>query len=168
VPTPGQVAVPEQYPVRAHQQPHLTQHATRETVKQRGQERPVARGEPCSLLAELAFQHHELMAQSEDLDVLAVVAHRQQAQHRERVRHGEIRQSQQHGRSCFRSSRHATTLPPTRADEVLGRGTVDTLAQQVQALTLDNERVRADLAQQGTVTAFPGPTIRNPGRVGPV
>jgi hypothetical protein len=92
-------------------------------VEQRGQERPVARGEPCSLLAELAFQHHEVMAQSEDLDVLAVVAHRQQAQHREGVRHSEIRQSQ-HGRSFSRSSRHATTLPPTRADEVLGRGTV--------------------------------------------
>ncbi|MGY4983386.1 hypothetical protein ACWCYL_40700 [Streptomyces sp. 900105755] len=68
-------------------------------MQQRGQDRPVARGEPFSLLAELAFQHDELMAQSEDLDILAVVAHRQQAQHRERVRHSEIRQSQQHGRS---------------------------------------------------------------------
>jgi DNA-binding MurR/RpiR family transcriptional regulator len=44
---------------------------------------------------------------------------------------------------------------------------VDTLAQHVQVLTLDNERLRAELAQQGTVTAFPGPIIPNPGRMGP-
>ncbi|MBX7554069.1 hypothetical protein ABZX95_39695 [Streptomyces sp. NPDC004232] len=68
------------------------------------------------------------MAQGEDLDVLAVVAHRQQAQHRERVRHSEIRQSQQHGRSCSRSSRHAATPPPTRTDEVFGQRNVDVVA----------------------------------------
>ncbi|MFF2922495.1 hypothetical protein ACFVTP_08785 [Streptomyces celluloflavus] len=38
------------------------------------------------------------------------------------------------------------------------RQSVDTLTQRVQALTLDNERLRADLARQGAVTVFPGPT----------
>ncbi|WP_030019300.1 helix-turn-helix domain-containing protein [Streptomyces monomycini] len=47
------------------------------------------------------------------------------------------------------------------------RRSVDTLAQHVQVLTLDNERLRAEFAQQGTVTAFPGPIIQNPRRVEP-
>jgi hypothetical protein len=43
-------------------------------MKQRGQQRPVTRVEPRPLFADLALQHHELMAQGEDLDVLAPVA----------------------------------------------------------------------------------------------
>ncbi|MFJ5032582.1 hypothetical protein ACIQB5_31850 [Streptomyces sp. NPDC088560] len=43
MPTREQVAVPPQHRIGVHQQPHLAQHATRETVQQRGQERPVAR-----------------------------------------------------------------------------------------------------------------------------
>ncbi|MFI7097641.1 hypothetical protein [Streptomyces lydicus] len=35
------------------------------------------------------------------------------------------------------------------------RRSVDTLAQRVQALTLDNEHLRAELAQQGTITTLP-------------
>ncbi|MER6009867.1 hypothetical protein [Streptomyces bluensis] len=131
MPTREQVVVPPQHRIGAHQQPHLAQHATRETVQQRGQERPVARGEPCSLLAELAFQHHELMAQGEDLDVLAVVAHRQQAQHRERVRHTQIGQSQQHGRPSCRGDHQPREYPAPRQtltcmDEVSGKHSVPT------------------------------------------
>ncbi|MDQ8706079.1 hypothetical protein RCO28_26915 [Streptomyces sp. LHD-70] len=54
-----------------------------------------------------------------------------------------------------------------RHEEITDLRSVDTLAQHVQVLTLDNERLRANLSQQGTVTAFPGPTIPNPGRVHP-
>ncbi|MFB0627600.1 hypothetical protein [Streptomyces sp. AB3(2024)] len=35
------------------------------------------------------------------------------------------------------------------------RQSVDTLAQQVQALTLDNERLRAGLARQGALSVLP-------------
>ncbi|MFH8492176.1 hypothetical protein [Streptomyces longisporoflavus] len=35
------------------------------------------------------------------------------------------------------------------------RQSVDTLAQRVQALTLDNERLRAELVRQGVVTVLP-------------
>jgi hypothetical protein len=43
------------------------------------------------------------------------------------------------------------------------RQSVDILAQQVQALTLDNEQLRAQLSRHGTVTVFPtaaGPSPR--------
>ena len=65
-------------------------------MQQRRQERPVTRVEAHLLLAQLAFQHRDLMAQGKDLHILAPIAHRQQAQHRERVRHTQVHQSQQH------------------------------------------------------------------------
>ncbi|MFD0443064.1 MULTISPECIES: hypothetical protein [Streptomyces violaceusniger group] len=68
-------------------------------VQQRRQECPVAGREPDLVLAELAFQHGDLVAQGEDLRVLVPVGHRQQAEHRERVRHTWVSQSQQHDRS---------------------------------------------------------------------
>jgi hypothetical protein len=57
------------------------------------QERPVHRVEPNLLLAQLAFEHRDLVTQGEDLRVLVAVTHRQQPQHRERVRDTEVRQS---------------------------------------------------------------------------
>ncbi|MET7766774.1 hypothetical protein ABZS71_34135 [Streptomyces sp. NPDC005393] len=68
-------------------------------MQQRSQERPIARREPDLVLAKLAFQHGDLVAQGEDLRVLVPIGHRQQAQHRERVRHTQVSQSQQHDRS---------------------------------------------------------------------
>ncbi|MEU8489373.1 hypothetical protein [Streptomyces sp. NPDC048641] len=58
---------------------------------------PVARSEPRSVVAELTFQHSDLMAHGEDLRVFVPIAHRQQAQYRERVRHTQVSQSKQHG-----------------------------------------------------------------------
>jgi hypothetical protein len=46
-------------------------------VQQRGQPRPVGGVEPYPLPVELALQHRELMAQSQDLHVLVAVAARQ-------------------------------------------------------------------------------------------
>lgn len=57
---------------------------------------PDPRSEPHPVFTELTFQHHKLMTQRQDLHVPAVVAQRQQAQHRERVRHAQAGQSQQH------------------------------------------------------------------------
>jgi hypothetical protein len=49
-----------------------------------------------SLLTKLTFQDRDLMPKSEDLHVFIPVTHRQQPQHRERVRDGQVAQSQQH------------------------------------------------------------------------
>ncbi|MFE2023689.1 hypothetical protein ACFW9V_00780 [Streptomyces hygroscopicus] len=62
-------------------------------VQQRRQARSIAGREPDLVLAELAFQHGDLVAQGEDLGVLVPVCYRQQAQHRERVRHAWVSQS---------------------------------------------------------------------------
>jgi len=45
------------------------------------------------------LQDEELVAQGEDLDVLVTLAHGQEPQKREGVRHSEIGQAQQHDRS---------------------------------------------------------------------
>jgi hypothetical protein len=69
------VTVPAQHRVRTHQQPHSAEHVHGEPVQQRRQKCPVARGEPHPILAELAFQHHDLVAQGEYLDSLVSIAH---------------------------------------------------------------------------------------------
>jgi hypothetical protein len=66
-------------------------------VQQRRQEYPIRRSEPHLLSPELSLQHRDLVPQREDLDVLISIAHRQQMQHRPRVGHGQVGQSQQHG-----------------------------------------------------------------------
>jgi hypothetical protein len=42
---------------------------------------------------QLPLQHRDLVAQGEDLRVLGLLAQRQQPQHRERVRHTQVRES---------------------------------------------------------------------------
>ena len=57
----------------------------------------------------LVLQDDELVPQRQDLDVLVLIAHGQQAHERERVRHGEVGQAQQHDRSrCRESSVHVS------------------------------------------------------------
>jgi hypothetical protein len=58
--------MPAQHLVRAHQQPNLAQHVARQSVQQGRQERVVSPVEPRLLLAQLAFQHGDLMAQGKD------------------------------------------------------------------------------------------------------
>jgi hypothetical protein len=65
-------------------------------VEQSGEHGAVGGGERG--LAGLALQDEELVPQGKDLDVLVPVAHRQQAQEREGVGHGEVGQTQQHDR----------------------------------------------------------------------
>jgi hypothetical protein len=94
-------------------------------VEQGGEEGPVAGGELRLVLTELAFEHHELVAQSEDFGVLLPLAHRQQSQHRERVGHGHLHQAQQR-RTIISDDRCAPrgqcggSRPLTLADEVFG------------------------------------------------
>jgi hypothetical protein len=66
-------------------------------VEQAGEHHAIRAGERG--FADLALQDEELVAQGEDLDVLVTVAHGQQPQKREGVRHSEIGQAQQHDRS---------------------------------------------------------------------
>ncbi|MFB6717996.1 MULTISPECIES: hypothetical protein [unclassified Streptomyces] len=63
-------------------------------MEQRRQERPVAGVEPDPLPIQMPLQDGNLMTQGQDLDILLPVAHRQQSQHREGVRHAQVRQSQ--------------------------------------------------------------------------
>ncbi|MET7518093.1 hypothetical protein ABZS88_32415 [Streptomyces sp. NPDC005480] len=90
------VAVPAKYRVWPHQQAHPAQHLAWQAMEERCQERPAARAEPKLLPVQLTFQNADLVAQGQDLDILLATAHRQQSQHRERVRHPQVRQSQKH------------------------------------------------------------------------
>jgi hypothetical protein len=71
-----QVAVPAKHRVGAHQQPQPIQHVAREPVQQGRQERPVSLVETHLLLAQLTFQHRDLMAQGKDFHILVPIAHR--------------------------------------------------------------------------------------------
>ena len=88
-----QVAVPPQDGLGAHQQSYPAQQVAGEPVKQRGEDGPVRGMEAYLLAGQLPLQHRDLVAQGEDLRVLGLVAHWQQPQHRQRVRHTQIRQS---------------------------------------------------------------------------
>jgi hypothetical protein len=107
VPAGDQIAMPAQDRIWAYQQPQPSQPLHRQPVQQRCQECPVNRGEPHFLLAQLTLQHRDLMAQGEDLRIFVAVAHRQQAQYGERVRRGQVGESQQHDRTSCRSDRQA-------------------------------------------------------------
>jgi hypothetical protein len=51
----------------------------------------------------LAFKDGDLVAQGKNLDVFVPIAHRQQPQHGEGVRDGEIGQAEEHERSSCRA-----------------------------------------------------------------
>ena len=99
MPTHDHIAVPAEYGIRAHHQVQSLEHVPRDLVQQCRQQRPITRGEPDPVRTELPLQDRELMAQREDLRVFVPAAHRQQPQQREDVRHTEVGQSQEHGRS---------------------------------------------------------------------
>jgi hypothetical protein len=71
-----QVTVPAQDRVGPHQQPQTVQGGSGQAVQQCGQPGPIGWVEPDALLAELAVQHRELVAQHEDLRVLVPIAAR--------------------------------------------------------------------------------------------
>ena len=92
-----QVAMPAQDRVRADQQHKAPQLVGGEVVEQAGEERAVGVSE--GGLADPALQDEELVPERKDLDVFLTIAHRQQAQERQRVGRGEVGQAQQHDRS---------------------------------------------------------------------
>jgi hypothetical protein len=111
VPTCDQVPVPAQHRVRPHQQSYPVKCLWSHAVQQRCQEGAVGPGEPHLPAVQPAFQHRDLMTQNQDLGVLVPVAYRKKTQQRERVRHGQVGQSQQHSRSSCRGDRFAVTVP---------------------------------------------------------
>lgn len=74
-------------------------------MQKSGEEGPISRGEPHLLALQLSLEDPDLVAQGEDLRVFGPVTHWQQPQHRERVGHAEVRQSQQHGEASSLSYR---------------------------------------------------------------
>jgi hypothetical protein len=93
MPVGDEVTVPAQYGLGAYEQPDAAQHVAGESAEQRGEERPVGRGEADLLAVQLSLEDGELVAQCQDFRVLGTVAHGQQSQQRERVGHAEVRQS---------------------------------------------------------------------------
>ncbi|MFE7152941.1 hypothetical protein [Streptomyces sp. NPDC057636] len=57
------VAVPAQYRIRLHQQPHPAEHLPWQALEERGQEGPVTRMKPNLLPVQLPFQNADLVAQ---------------------------------------------------------------------------------------------------------
>ena len=69
-------------------------HLAGESVQQGGEQRPVGQRESYLLAVRLPLEDGELVSEGEDLSVFGPVTHRQQSQHRQRVGHAEVRQSQ--------------------------------------------------------------------------
>lgn len=99
---------------------------------------PGTSSSPYPLPTQLALQHGDLVAQHQDLGVFVPIACRKKTHERERVRHRQVGESQQHSRSSCRDDHHdaavpgctRATKPPdlrppnlmplTRTDEVFG------------------------------------------------
>ncbi|MCX4641552.1 MULTISPECIES: hypothetical protein [unclassified Streptomyces] len=95
-----QVTVPAQQRVHTYQEQEMPQFLPWEVVEQAGEDDAVGvveRG-----LADLALQDQQLVPQRQDLDLLAPVTHRQQAQEREDVGGSAVGQAQQHDSSSCR------------------------------------------------------------------
>jgi hypothetical protein len=69
-----QVTMPSQHRVRAGQQSESAQSCAGQRRQERGEERPVLMSELWASVAELSLQDGELVAKSENLDVLLAVS----------------------------------------------------------------------------------------------
>jgi hypothetical protein len=78
VPVGDQVAVPAQHGLRADQQPDVTRHVSGQPVQQRGEKRPISRGEADSFAVQVPFEDRELVPERKDFGVLVTVTHRQE------------------------------------------------------------------------------------------
>jgi hypothetical protein len=101
--------------VRAHQRQEPAKPFHRQTTRQSGHERTIdirERG-----LGDLALKNQQLMPEHQDLHVLLLLTHRQQAQQGKSVGRGKVGQAQQHERSsCPCPAVPANTRPPASGD----------------------------------------------------
>jgi len=65
---------------------------------------------------QLPFKDRDLVSEGWDLGVLVPIAHREQSEHRERIGHAEVRQSQQHGTASSPSDRYSDPMRAGDAD----------------------------------------------------
>jgi len=77
----NETAVPADHGRRSHNQHDLAQSSAIECPRQHGEDRPVGRREPRPI--DLALQHQDLMAKSQDLCVALVAGHQQQSETRD-------------------------------------------------------------------------------------
>jgi hypothetical protein len=91
-----QVAVPPQHRVRADQQPKPAQRRAGQRHEQCRQKYPIFGPELHALASELPLHDGELVTQSENLDVLLTVGHRQQPQRGESMLDGKVGEADQH------------------------------------------------------------------------
>ncbi|WP_344867147.1 hypothetical protein [Planomonospora alba] len=116
--------MPAQDGVRADEEPHPAQDLAGQRRRQGGEEGTVLGSESRpGIGTELPSENGDLVAQSEDLDVLVPIAHRQQPQHGEGVRDGETGQAKQHRRSPCRTPSNRGSLAsgdPQQAHDLAG------------------------------------------------
>jgi hypothetical protein len=88
-------------------------------VQQGGEEGPVCGSEPdlVTLGVQLPLEDRDLVAQDQDLSILGPVAHREQAQHGQPIRHGEIRQSKQRSTTSLPIGRRQCGQPGRRSTQ---------------------------------------------------
>jgi hypothetical protein len=78
VPLPHQIAVPAQDGVRADEKPQSAKDLARQRCQEGCQEDAVLGGEShLRIGAELSLQDHDLVTQSENLDIFVPITHRQ-------------------------------------------------------------------------------------------
>jgi hypothetical protein len=96
-----EVAMPAQDRVWTYQQPDLVQGLAGKPVEESRGQGSVGGGEanPVTVGVEPVLENGDLVAQGQDLYVLVPVAGRQQPQHGQPVRYGQVRQSKHHRRA---------------------------------------------------------------------
>ena len=136
VPARHHIAVPAQHGIRAHHQVQALEHVPREPVQQRRQQRPVSRGEPDPVRAELPLQDRGAGGAARGSPRLcpgcssaAAAAARTRSSHRDRpvasarsITMPQRSPSHERPANCYRVHVGlARTTAPTSMDEVFGR-----------------------------------------------
>ncbi|MBO3752989.1 hypothetical protein J5X84_43680 [Streptosporangiaceae bacterium NEAU-GS5] len=99
-----QIAVPAHDGIRPNGKPQPAQDVVGPRCQEGGEEGSIlGRESHPGADAELPFKNRDLVTQGENLDILVPIAHRQQPQHRESVREGQIGQTEKHSRSSCRT-----------------------------------------------------------------
>ncbi len=150
-------------------------------MQQSGQESPISRSEPDLLAVQLPFEDRDLVSQGQDFRVLGPVAHGQQPQHRQRVGHAEVRQSQQHSkvssptrrrpsnaaRNADRDGDVVVMIKPdaTRADDIVGIRSTAAMVSRTRSSPLSvGPSVRSGGAKLPAATGFDASERRTAGR----
>lgn len=109
-----QIAVPAQDGLRTSKKPQPAQYLPGQRCQECGQKDAVLRSESHPTVdTKLPFQDSDLVTQRKDFSVFVPIPYRQQSQHGEGVRHGEIGQPKKHSRSSGRARLPFSSLERT-------------------------------------------------------